>query len=178
MRVTQTGLALALAGALLLAGCGSSNGTGDDAGDQPTGASPTVDRPAGDAGGDGPDPCTLLTADEVAAAVGAEVISTEGPDDVLRGRQCEWMVPHEQFGEDAVTLNVWVGSEFYAPEGPGADATGFVPIDGIGDVAHMWPNLMGLCGVIFLSDGVVVQLNLSADDDVCVALARTAASRL
>jgi hypothetical protein len=42
----------------------------------------------------------------------------------------------------------------------------------------MWPNLMGLCGVIFLSDGVVVQLNLSADDDVCVALARTAASRL
>jgi hypothetical protein len=176
MRATRSGLALALAGVLSLAGCGSSGG--DGAGGQPTGAPPpTSGSPVGGAGGT-PDPCTLLTTDEVEAAAGGAVLSVVGPEDVLRGRQCEWTVPHDDFGEDVITLNVWAGSEFYAPDGPGADATGFVPIDGIGDVGHRWPNLMGLCGVIFMQGDVVVQLNLTGDDDTCVDLARAAASRL
>lgn len=181
MRVGRAGLALALASTLLIAGCGgSTNGAGgDNSGDRAGATAPATDgSAAGPGGGQAPDPCGLLTADEVSAAVGADVLSTEGPDDVLNGRQCDWVVPHRDFGEDRVTLNVWVGAEFYAPEGPGADVTGFVPIDGVGDVAHLWPNMMGLCGVIFMQDEVVTQINLSADDDVCVDLAHLAADRL
>jgi hypothetical protein len=175
--VARTALALAFA-AGLLTGCDHSS---DGAGVPPVGsAPPTTDSPAGGpAGGPAPDPCELVTTGEVEAAAGAEVIRTQGPDDVLQGRQCEWIVPHDEFGEDGVVLNVWVGPEFYAPDGPGAEMTGFEPVDGLGDVAHMWPRTMlDLCGVIFMQDEVVVQVNLTGEDEACLDLARAAAGRL
>jgi hypothetical protein len=180
MPIIQRGAVLALAGALL-AGCGGSSdprpagGTGDPAGPTALAAQTPADQAGGSAA---PDPCALLTAEEVAAAAGGEVIRVDGPKAELRGQQCGWLVPHAEFGEDLVQLNVWVGAEFYSPEGPGAGMTGFQPVDGIGDVAHLWPNLMGHCGVIFMQGQVVVQIGLDGADSTCLDLARAAAGRL
>lgn len=179
MTVTRTALALASAAGLLLTGCDHSSDSAGGEADSPGSAAPTATAPAGGpAAGEAPDPCALVTTEEVEAAAGAEVIRTQGPDDVLLGRQCEWIVPHDEFGEDGVVLNVWVGAEFYAPEGLGAEMAEFEEVDGLGDVAHMWPNTFDLCGVIFMQDEVVVQLNLTGEDEACLDLARAASGRM
>jgi hypothetical protein len=129
--------------------------------------------PGGPAGG-GPDPCSLLTEGEVGAVAGAEVSRVEGPGGFMMGSQCEWYFPHPTLGEEQVTVNVWVGLEFYAPEGPTAEMTGFEPVAGIGDAAHLWPRVPDLCTVIFRRGEIVVQVTAAGlgGDDACLDLSR------
>lgn len=166
-------LALALAAGLALAGCTSSDGepAADGGGAPSTGAGTTATAeppPSEPAGGDAPDPCGLLTEDEVATAVGAEVTGTEGPFDEHQARNCTWAYPAE------VTVSVWVGPEYYSPD---TIEQGWEELPGIGDIAHQAEG--PLCTTIFRAGDLVVQV-LTGDgpDNACVDLARTAAGRL
>lgn len=182
MRKARYGCAVAAVGILLLAACG--DGTDDDT----TGAEPGAPTtpagspaPAGDdrAASDPADPCTLLTEQEIADLVGAEVSDTVGPVEEFMGTQCEWYFPGGEFGDGQITVTVWVGEEFYSPEAPGAEATGFVELSGIGDAAHAWPPSEGICTVIFRTGEHVVQvLATDSGDEVCVDLASIADTRV
>lgn len=174
--------AAALATALALAGC---NGATDGEADSPSSSDSAGSPPATGSGADqaaddgsGPDPCTLLSVEEIETLAGVEVDRTEGPVDELLGRQCQWVYPHEQLGEGMAQVNVWVGEEFYSPNEPGGEVTDFEEVEDLGEAAHLWPETFGLCTVIVLQDGMVVQVSVDGGNDVCVELARTAVGRL
>jgi hypothetical protein len=186
MRVARQGVTLALGlAAVLLAGCDhDGEGTGDPgAGAGPVAGSPGDGGPGdggpgGGSGGGAPDPCALLTEGEVGTAVGSEVSRVEGPVERFQGVQCTWFFPDELLGEAEVSLTAWVGVQFYSPDGPGADVTGFEEVAGIGEAAHRWPPGQGLCTAIYRQGDLVVQVLSMTDDDSCVDLARVSAGRL
>jgi hypothetical protein len=182
MHLTRHAAAVIAAAGLLLAGCG---GGGDDGAGAAPGGEPTPTALTGGDADEGagpssaPDPCGLLTEREIAEHVGTEVTSTAGPAEEFMGTQCEWFFPGGIAGDAQVTVTVWVGHEFYSPEGPGADATGFEEVPGIGDLAHRWPPGQGICTVIFRTGELVVQvLSTDTGDEVCVDLARMVDARL
>lgn len=171
-------LAVVLAAALALAGCGPADD--DPAGGEADATSPAAaapesaaEPPAEPAGGGAPDPCALLTEDEVAATVGAEVTGTEGPFDEFQASNCTWSYPGPTLGE--LTISVWVGGVYYSPD---TIEQGWEELSGIGDVAHQATD-GPLCTTIFRIGDLVVQV-ISSDgpDDACVDLARTAADRI
>lgn len=165
---------VALAVAAMLAGCGGGSGSDTPA----PGGSPTP-APAGDAGGEAPpDPCELLTQDEIEDVAGAEVTGTDGPVEEFMGSRCSWTLAAEAMAGE-VTLTAWVGLDFYSPEADDAGLTSFEPVSGIGDAAHRWPPGQGLCTVIFRTGELVVQvLSAGAGDDGCIDLAQSAAGRV
>lgn len=168
--------------ALGAAGCGDDP---DDPAPGPTGADRTdgpVDFDDSDqvdaAVPEGIDPCTLLSQDEVAEAVGEEVTRVDGPREEFLGIHCDWYHPTD-LGEMPATLTVWQGDEFYSPDAPGAEATGFEPVSGLGETAHRWPPGQGICTVIFKHGEYVAQvLTTGAGDDSCIELAQLVDERL
>lgn len=179
-------LAPALAAPLLvlaLAGCG---GSGDDPATNPTGGADRTDGPIGFDDSDqieaavpeGIDPCALLSEAEVSDAVSAEVERVDGPREEFLGIHCDWYYPTD-LGEMPATLTIWQGDQFYSPDAPGAEETGFEPVSDLGDVAHRWPVGEGICIVIFKHGEYVTQLLTSlAEDDSCIDLARLVDERL
>ncbi|HLU44809.1 MAG TPA: hypothetical protein VKZ67_07325 [Natronosporangium sp.] len=127
---------------------------------------------------EGIDPCALLSEEEVAAAVGQEVARVDGPREEFLGIHCDWYYPTD-LGEMPATLTVWQGDDFYSPDAPGAEVTGFEPVSGLGDTAHRWPAGQGVCTVIFKHGEYVAQvLTTGAGDDSCITLARVVDERL
>lgn len=172
---------LALAGVLALTGCGGDDGNGGGGGaDQGANAEGNVDGGASGGGSGGAiDPCALLTDDEIAGAVGGAVSERDDQGVVHQARHCEWSYTSADEPDGKVTVSVWSGLQYYAPEGTTAGATGFIAVDGIGDAAHLWPRTFGSCAVIYRSGETVVQVQTTVpDDDVCLDLGRRTAGRL
>ncbi len=91
MRLRSSGAGVGLALLLVLAGCGG--GDDDDADGAAAGGAVTTTADVPDNGGTSsatPDPCTLVTLDEVSAALGSPIDPPEGSDfgPPLGGRQC------------------------------------------------------------------------------------------
>ncbi len=178
-RRTVVPVVLALVGVLALAGCGGDDNGGGNGGQADGGVGTGQTDGGGSTGGESSggsrdvDPCDLLTDDDVTAATGREVTRRQDLDVVHDARTCEWTLD----GINIIHLSVWQGREYYAPDVPGA--TAFTPVDGVADAAHLFPNIMGLCGVMYRVGETVVQINASdASDEVCVDLARRSAGKL
>jgi hypothetical protein len=176
---------------VLIAGCGGSGdgaaevpADGGPAASQPAVADPAADDPAAPAGA--PDPCSLLTEDEVAAVVGQVVTRVDGPTDLAGTRTCEWYYPSVRFDDDDwVVVNAWVGLEYYRPDAENSfvdvDAE---PVPGIGEEAHRMrifddTTNTNQCTILFRDGEVVVQVITHwVAEDACVDLARDAATRI
>jgi hypothetical protein len=167
---------------VLASGCGGSGGTSptdrDDATTSPVDPAPD---PAGDVAAEAPDPCALVTADEVATRVGFEAFA-EGPDEVNEGTSCVWFFsdPSDPTEMGTLSIQVWVGLEYYGPETNQDAAADFEPVPGIGDAAHRWDlGAATDCAIVFRKEDVVVQLvSLFAVEDLCIDLAGVAAGRV
>lgn len=153
--------------ALLLGGCGGNT----DA--------PPADVSAGSIQTDtssAPDPCSLLTDDEVSQDIGVRVTEKSGPrDDGLSGwTECRWTLE----GDQSLTVVSRTESAAAVHES-GADRAGAEKVDGLGDDAYYELPVMSV-----LADGVGLQLLYSsyAQEDTTreflTALAHKAVGRL
>jgi Protein of unknown function (DUF3558) len=131
-----------LAAVLALAACG---GDGEEAADPTdTGAAipgVTVDAPedASDDSASVPDPCELLTEEEVAEAIGETQVTAApgrgGQPSGLEDASCAWTGPAPEAGAIATPKMVLV--DIYAGEEHWADWPDSEPLSGIGDEAFL-----------------------------------------
>lgn len=175
---------LIAAAALVLAGCGSSAGTGNAG-------------PGSNNGGGGSDkvaaaranPCILLTQQEAQAAFGGQLDAGKANLDPVPG--CDWPTSASSNFADGVVVQIQDTSVFDGTK-IGASQAGFAlqPVSGIGDEAFVQmpqnstdPNALILLG--FKKDGVAVYVTVTnhsfTQDQVIAAekqLAGLAASRI
>jgi hypothetical protein len=114
------------------------------------------------------DPCTLVTATELAALLGAAP-GAVGPRDQFRGRTCDWSTPSGA----SLSLTVWSGRQFFLDD-PAA-----VAVPALGDAAHFEDNVVD--AVTWRQGDVTAQLTGSVDEpahDRLVDLARKVSARL
>jgi hypothetical protein len=135
MRTVAMGVVgMALVGAAV-SGCGGGNETpsaSDIASSASSAAAAAAKKiPGGTAG---PDPCTLLTDAEVSQWLGGA--ASHGPaTSQFRGKDCKWTVDG-----NFLSVQVYVGKEFYAPKEQAPDGTS---VSGIGDSAFTSQALAG-----------------------------------
>jgi hypothetical protein len=79
----------------------------------------------------GPNPCDLLTTDQVAAVLGGPV-TVAGPTEANRGKNCVFSLS-DKSGPN-VLVQVYKGAEFYSPS---AQATAPETIPGVGDRSYL-----------------------------------------
>lgn len=185
MRTRQVVL-MAAAGLALASGCGLPGG--EPQGSEGNSRARTPAEPLDLGSGPpeaGPDPCSLLTDDEVAEAIGTTVIEVLGPHELTLHTACQWAFRHEGSGRQAaVNVEVWLGDAHYLPEA-GPDADHYEPVAGIGDEAAAWsggdlayggPG----CEVFFRTGQIVVRVAILqlVPEDTCVNLARAAGGRV
>jgi len=156
-----------------LAGCASGGGS------RSAGPSPSASAaPTGS--GVVANPCTLVTAEELAAVVGrvkkrpVRVMLTESGEE-QQGLRCEWTYPNEETLTDTATIRItaWRGRGHYTPD---TRPEGFVPVSGIGDAAHASAAVF-----MFRRGEDVLRIHVSGDADnarIEPAIARVVASKL
>jgi hypothetical protein len=157
-----------------LAGCGTGGGQTTGTGQTPgTSGPPATAGPARN-------PCTLVTAAELATVVGTvkkrtvTVTLTESSEE-LQGLRCEWTYPNKEDLTDTATILVtaWRGRQFYTPD---TQPEGFRPVSGIGDAAHVSAALF-----MFRRGDDVLRIHVSGDaanDRIEPAIARLLATKL
>lgn len=124
LSIAATALALAT-----LTACGGSDPSASPAADDVAEAAGSAAAPAGS---DTLDPCALVSAADLGAALGADV-SADGPaTEQFRGRTCDFTFPLEDsvLDEGRLTVTAWHGPEFFLPGTIGPE------LAGIGDVAQ------------------------------------------
>lgn len=157
--------------ALASAGCGGDSRSPDTSPPSPAPPSAT---------GSILNPCTLVTADELAAVVGkakgraVRVMLTESGEE-QQGLRCEWTYPNKEKLTNTATIRItaWRGREFYTPT---QRPEGFRPVSGIGDEAHASEAVF-----MFRRGENVVRIHVSGDGDnakIEPAVARLLASKL
>lgn len=145
----------ALVAAIALSACGD--------GDEGEGDAAVTGNAGGTEESSGGEPCSLLTEDEVAAAMGEDEATAE-PGSTGPSEDCTWTGPQPPAGEVAtaktIVLSVYPGEEFFAPDSYAADAE---PVSGLGDDAALSPATKT---VMWLQDGNTFQLQFVTLDDV------------
>jgi Protein of unknown function (DUF3558) len=178
-RARPAAAALALA-ALITTGAACSSSSGTSAA-KPSGSTraasgatrastaPAADTAQGTDGG--PNPCTIVTAAEVQAILGAAA-SPSGPTDENRGTACKW-----HGNSSSLLVLVYHGKEFYSPEMQAPKAT---KLTGIGDDAYLDAFGTTRAGVGFLKGDIAVFLDglQVTSPDAVVAAATDAASKV
>ncbi|HEY5012214.1 MAG TPA: DUF3558 family protein [Acidimicrobiia bacterium] len=143
--------------------------TAAQAGQTGTAGSTTTGAPSS---GNGPNPCTLVTAAEVQAILGANASPT-GPTEENRGSVCKW---HPGNGS-SMLVQVFHGKEFYDPSIQAPKAT---KLTGVGDTAYLDAFGTTRAGVGFLKGDVAVFIDgfQITSSQAVVAAARDAASKV
>jgi hypothetical protein len=95
-------------------------------------AEPDGSAGAAPAGSGTLDPCALVSATDLGAALGADVSAAGTATEQFRGRTCDFTFPLEGsvLDEGRLTMTAWHGSEFFLPGTIGPD------LAGIGDAAQ------------------------------------------
>jgi hypothetical protein len=177
-------LAATLALAALIttgAACSSSSKSSSPTSGSGSGSGPTVSSVVGGqttpataakTGGNGPNPCAIVTAAEVQAITGSAASPT-GPTEENRGSVCKW---HPGNGSSVLVM-VFHGKEFYAPSMQAPKAT---KLTGIGDDAYLDAFGTTRADVGFLKGDTAVFIDgLSVTSpNAVVAAARDAASKV
>jgi len=173
---TASGMLVALL-TLGLAGCASADRS-------PAGPSPAAPSaaagPSPTTAGAVPNPCTLVTAEELGAAVGkvkkqaVRVMLTESGEE-QQGLRCEWTYPNREDLTDTATIRItgWRGLAHYTPD---TQPEGFRPVSGIGDAAHASAAVF-----MFRRGEDVLRIHVSGDADnarIEPAIARLLAGKL
>lgn len=142
----STTIKILIPGLFLLAACATDDQTDDTGGD------------TGDAPGALPDPCTLLTESEVAAALGAPEARQQSTSVAGGGAGCDWTGPEVATANGdlpaSVSLDVYPGAEYYAPESYAEDVE---QVSGLGDAAAVSE---GTSTVLWVQDEVTFQLQI------------------
>lgn len=135
-----------------------------------TSAAPTTTGASGS--GNGPNPCTLVTAAEVQAILGTAASPT-GPTDENRGSVCKW---HPGNGS-SVLVQVFHGKAFYDPSVQAPTAT---KLTAVGDTAYLDAFGTTRAAVGFLKGDVAVFIDgfQITSAQAVVAAARDAASKV
>jgi hypothetical protein len=168
---SAAGCILALLLALGSSACGADS--------RPPVTSPSAGTPS-TASGSGPNPCTLVTAEELATAVGkargrAVTVTLTESGEEQQGLRCEWTYPNKDALTDAATIRItaWRGRQFYTPA---LRPEGFRPVSGIGDEAHASEAVF-----MFRRGEDVLRIHVSGDSAnarIEPAIARLLASKL
>ena len=142
-RLGQVGLAVALAG--LLVACGSSvstptTGTGGGGGGTTPGATASQGGGGGGGGGSSSDPCSLLTADQISAAVGLTFGAGDSGGDT---HSCDWAHIENQLPTTQVIVSTNEDTGLCDEGSSSALGITVTQLSGIGDKACLTATGLG-----------------------------------
>jgi hypothetical protein len=145
-------LAAALAAVMVLAtaaGCRDSGGAGSGgagSGSAGSGGGTPATGLGGDKAGAARNPCSVLTAADLAGVVAtvddlgaAPPVTQTAEMGEFQGRVCRWSYPRQEVVTDTaeITVTAWRGLEYYTPN----VLPGFTPVAGIGDAADVTASM-------------------------------------